>query len=122
MKWEKNKFWLESQQQEFAIETLSDFFKLLDSFWIACKILIPYWMLQKLQNRITTAIRWTDVAERSTSKREAGRKLGNLSLDKSTLESGSASRFCIKWWLKAHPTTFSAPAIEEKVALGNELC
>ena len=39
---------------ECIIITLSDFFKLLDSFWIACKILIPYWMLPELQYGITT--------------------------------------------------------------------
>ena len=36
---------VKSKQKNNKINTLRDFFKLLDSFWIDCKIPIPYWML-----------------------------------------------------------------------------
>lgn len=40
-----------------------------------------------------------------------GIDFGYLSQDKTSLASGSASGFCIRWWLKAHPTIFSAPVV-----------
>lgn len=34
-----------NKQQKFTTITLRDFFRLFDSFWTACKIPIPCWML-----------------------------------------------------------------------------
>lgn len=83
--------------------TLRDFFKLLDSFWIACSIPIPYWILLKCHTSLVP------ITNSVAIHKNVSGYSNYLSVDKTSLASVSVSGFRVKWCHKAHPTTFSAP-------------